>query len=294
MNIKEFIKEKRPNISESSIQTYSSILRSLHKKVFGEKNFETDDFDNTDKILKFLSDLEPNKRKSILSALVVITNNKKYREQMLDDIREYNKEISEQKKTESQEENWVNQNDIKDLYEDLKTNAENLYKKKNINNSDLQQIQNYVIVSLLGGVIGDYPIRRSKDYVDFKVGNIDKEKDNFLEGNYCIFNSYKTAKFYNQQKIFCPPKLRNILKKWISINPTEYLLFDTNFNQLSSVKLNQRLNKLFGKKVGVNILRHSILTDKFGDQIKKNKEIDKVLSDMGSSAQQLKVYVKKD
>jgi hypothetical protein len=89
--------------------------------------------------------------------------------------------------------------------------------------------------------------------------------------------------------------LKNTLTKWIKINPTDYLLFDTNMNPLTSVKLNQRLNRLFdGKKVGVNQLRHTYLTDKYGDTLIKNKEIANTMSDMGSSANMLKTYVKED
>jgi len=71
------------------------------------------------------------------------------------------------------------------------------------------------------------------------------------------------------------------------------LLFDKNMSPLTNVKLNQRLNKIFdGKKVGVNGLRHSVLTDKFGDTIAKKKEVDKVMTDMGSSSAMLDTYVK--
>ena len=83
--------------------------------------------------------------------------------------------------------------------------------------------------------------------------------------------------------------------KWAKINPTDYLLFDANMNKLSSVKLNQRLNRIFdGKKVGVNQLRHTYLTDKFGDTIKQKNDIDETMEDMGSSASMLNTYVKKD
>jgi len=62
---------------------------------------------------------------------------------------------------------------------------------------------------------------------------------------------------------------------------------------LSSVKLNQRLNKLFdGKKVGVNLLRHTYLTDKYADTLEQKKAVEKDMADMGSSANMLTTYVK--
>ena len=145
---------------------------------------------------------------------------------------------------------------------------------------------------LLGGVY--IPPRRSKDYVDFKIKNIDKTKDNYLEKNKLVFNSYKTAKTYGQQVVDIPVQLKNILTKWIKINPTDYLLFDSNMNKLSSVKLNQRLNKIFGeKKVGVNQLRHTYLTDKYLHTIAQKDEIKETMGEMGSSSNMLDTYVKK-
>ena len=292
MNIKEYIKEKRPNLSKSSIITYGSILRNLFKNVFGDSEMDFDKFGETDKILDYLKNIPINKRKTILSSLVIITDKKQYRDLMLEDVKEYNKEIHKQEKTEEQQKSWVDGNDVKTILDDLKNNTELLYKKKNINNNDLQNIQTYIIMALLGGLY--IPPRRSKDYVDFKIKDFDKEKDNYLEKNKLYFNSYKTAKTYGLQTVEIPIQLKNILLKWIKINPTQYLLFDSNMNKLSSVKLNQRLNKIFGeKKVGVNQLRHTYLTDKYHTTIDQQKEINDDMKDMGSSSRQLETYVKK-
>ena len=250
-DLKEYIKDKRPTLSASSITTYNSILRNLYKKVFGAGEIETKKFEETDKILAHLKEVPPNKRKTILSALVIITDDKKYRDLMLEDIKEYNHEIGKQEKSDSQKENWVAGGDIKSLWDNLKRNTDLIYKKSHLTPNDLQQIQSYIIVSLLGGVF--VPPRRSKDLVDWKIKNVDKSKDNYLDKSSIHYNSYKTAKCYGEQVVQIPTALKNIITKWIKVNPTDFLLFDTNMNPLTSVKLNQRLNKLFdGKKVGVN------------------------------------------
>ena len=290
-DLKEYIKDKRPTLSASSITTYNSILRNLYKKVFGAGEIETKKFEETDKILAHLKEVPPNKRKTILSALVIITDDKKYRDLMLEDIKEYNHDIGKQEKSESQKENWVAGGDIKSLWDNLKRNTDLIYKKSHITPNDLQQIQSYIIVSLLGGVF--VPPRRSKDLVDWKIKNVDKTKDNYLDKSSIHYNSYKTAKCYGEQVVQIPTALKNIITKWIKVNPTDYLLFDTNMNPLTSVKLNQRLNKLFdGKKVGVNALRHTYLTDKYADTMEQKKKIDKDMTEMGSSANMLTTYVK--
>jgi hypothetical protein len=291
--LKELIHSKRPALSASSVTTYNSILKNLYKKVFGTGEIEPKKFEETEKILAHLKDLPANKRKTILSALVIITDDKKYRELMLEDIKTYTHEIGKQEKSETQKQNWVAGADIKQLWEQLKRNADLLYKKTHLTQGDLQQIQSFVILSLLGGMF--VAPRRSKDFCDFKIKNIDKKKDNYLDKATLVFNSYKTAKCYGEQKVVIPSTLKSLLTKWIKNNPTEYLLFDTNMNPLSSVKLNQRLNKLFdGKKIGCNSLRHSYLTDKYGEQIKKNKEMADTMTDMGSSTNMLTTYIKKE
>ena len=146
----------------------------------------------------------------------------------------------------------------------------------------------------MGGIF--IPPRRAKDFTDFRIkGNIDKTKENYLDKNQMVFTSYKCAKFYGEQKVLVSPELKKILTKWISVNPTDYLFFDSFFQPLSSVKLNQRLNKLFdNKRISVNALRHSYLSNKYQNTIETNKELENDLTSMGSSILQQKVYIKKD
>jgi hypothetical protein len=289
--IEKALKENRPNITKSSLKTYESILRNLYKKVFNTEEISIKDFNDSKKIINYLKELPSNKRKTILSALVVITDNKDYRELMLDDIKEYNKEEAKQKKTENQEDNWVEKDYLDNLYNNLTKDAKVIYQKQKLTSSDYQDIQNYIILSLFGGFY--IPPRRSKDYVNFKIKNINKDEDNYINKNTMVFNSYKTAKTYGQQQVDIPKELKTILNKWIKINPTDYLLFDSSFNLLSNVKLNQRLNKLFGKKVGVNMMRKSYLSDKYSDLIDKKNELAKDFKDMGSSILQENIYIKK-
>ena len=151
MNLKEYIKHKRESLSASSVNTYYSILFNLYKKVFGkEDEMDYKKFDDSKDILEHLKNLPPNRRKTILSALVVITSNKNYRDLMMNDIKDYNADMSKQEKSETQKDNWVEQPAIKSLWEELKKNADLLYKKTKLSSSDLQQIQSFIIISLLG------------------------------------------------------------------------------------------------------------------------------------------------
>lgn len=295
-DLKEVIKKARPTLSDSSITTYNSILKNLYAKVFGDKEIDLDNFEKSDKILKHLEDVEPNKRKTILSALVVICRDPKpYRTLMLTDIKDYNKEVATQEKTEEQKENWLEQDQIQSVFNALKKESDYLFKKGDLTTNDLQKIQNFIIVALFYLI----PPRRAKDFCDFKIrGTIDKEKENWFDEKVSEFSfaSYKTSRFYGIQKVKIDKVLKAILKKWIAINPTEWLLFDNNGQKLTPVKLNQRLNKIFGSEKGcsVNQLRHSFLTNKYADSIKMKEDMAADMKAMGSSLSQSDVYIKKE
>lgn len=291
MNIKEELKKLRPNLSEGSIKTYSSILRNLHKKVFENKEIEKSDFDECQRILDHLKDIPANKRKTILSALVVLTDKDDYREVMNGDVSDYNKEIQKQEMTETQRENWITTDEIRTIFNTLENDAKILFKKTNKTPTDMNQIQNYIIVALLGGIF--IPPRRSLDYCAMKIKNINKDEDNYINKNKFIFNRYKTAKTYGQQELEIPQQLKNILNRWISINETDYLLRDKSGNPMTSTKLNQYMNRIFGnKKIAVNAMRHSYLTDKYKRTSEENKKLAKDMSEMGSSTNMADTYIK--
>jgi hypothetical protein len=72
------------------------------------------------------------------------------------------------------------------------------------------------------------------------------------------------------------------------------LLNDSNWKPLSQVTFTQRLNKIFGKNVSVNILRHSYLSQRFADGKISLKELSQTAKNMGHSLEQSLEYVKLD
>jgi hypothetical protein len=191
MSLKEELKSKRKSLSESSLTTYSSILKNLYKKVFGEGQIKLDNFDKTKEIIEYIKDVPPNKRKSILSALVVLTDNEDYRKLMLGDINKYNSFIKTQQKTDTQEENWIEKEKIAEVFDKLEKDAKQIYKKQSLTMNDLQSIQEYIIVALLGGLF--IPPRRLLDYTEFRVKNIKKDEHNYYNRGSLYFNHYKTS-----------------------------------------------------------------------------------------------------
>ena len=293
-SLKEYIKEKRPALSPNSITTYDSILRNLYKRVFpSDESFDVAKFDDADKFLDHLKEMPATRRKTVLSALFVISQNPKYREVMMSDIGVYQTEIDKQEKTPTQEENWAEPAEVKRIWTELKDNASLLYKKKTKTVKDLQEIQKFVLLSVLGGLF--IAPRRSLDYCDFKIKNIDPTNDNFMEGKKSfVFNSYKTSRTYGRQAVPVPLALQKIITKWATVNESDFLFTDTKGQPLTNVKLNQRLNQIFqGKKISVNALRHSYLTEKYGDTIARNEALAADMAAMGSSKNVSINYIKK-
>ena len=285
--LKDVLKEKRPNLSDKSINTYASVLKTI------AKNMEFDnikDLDNDKKVLDYMKDMKPNTRKTRLSALFVLTENEAYKKHMLEDVNAYNNSMKSQVKNDKEIENWITKDELFEIYNTLKKDTNVLFRKKNKKMADLQDIQSFVMLSLFVLL----PPRRAMDFSELKIKNIDKTKDNFIKGSNLVFNIYKTSKHKGQQILAIPKELKSILNKWIKINTTDYLLFDNKGNKLTSVKINQRFKKLFGKSFSINMFRKLYLSDKYADTMTEMKNLEKDMVSMGSSKSQVNHYVKVD
>ena len=285
--LKDVLKQKRPNLSDKSINTYASVLKTIMK------NLEFDDvkqLDNDKKVLEYLKEMKPNTRKTRLSALFVLTENEAYKKHMLEDVNAYNNSMKSQVKNDKEIENWITKDELFEIYNVLKKDTNVLFRKKNKTMTDLQDIQSFVMLSLFVLL----PPRRALDYSEMKITNIDKKSDNYIKGNNLVFNIYKTSKQKGQQVLAIPKELKSILNKWIKNNTTDYLLFDNKGNKLTSVKINQRFKKLFGKSFSVNMFRKLYLSDKYADTMTEMKNLEKDMEKMGSSKSQVQHYVKVD
>jgi len=287
--IKNKLKENRSHLSESSVNTYASTLKNLFYKVFPNSTFDIKLFNKSTEIQKYLEDISPNKRKSILSSLFVLTKDPVYQKSMVQDINNYEENIKMEIKTPTQENYWIEKDELDSVYNQIKNKAVYLFKKKELSKDDLNDIQNYIILSLYTLI----PPRRSLDFTEMKIHNPSPD-DNHINKNKFVFTKYKTAKFNGTQYEEIPKELMSILKKWIKINPTDYLLFDSNKNKLTPSKLTRRLNRIFGKNISTSALRHLYISHKYQNFIKENESLEHDLKSMGSSMIQIPQYLKKD
>jgi integrase len=281
------IKDNRPKLSASSLKTYVSILSNIYKQMKGDG--DVDWFSkNVKEILEYMDTKNDQTKKTSLSALYVLTKKDEYKEVMTTVLASVNATYKQQKKTSKQEENWISGDEVKKVYDDLLQKATAMLSKKVVFN-DSKFIQFLLVAFLSGAVI---PPRRSQDYGEMKIRNYDPKIDNYFKGDKFYFNVYKTAKTYGLQTLDVPKPLSALIKKWVKLNPTDYMLYSSNKQKLSSPQINRILNEAFGKAISTNMLRHIYLSDKYKN-IPAIASIDALAEQMGHSSSQALEYIKR-
>jgi len=292
------IKKNKPNLAPSSIKTYLNILNSLGKKMNIDGDYETYYKKNSSKVLDFLKDEKPSRRKTILSALVVLCGEcdatKKYRDQMMKDQETYITEEKNQSRNETQKENWMSWNEIKNVFEELEKEVKPLLTKKieNLTDKNIKRIQEYILLAVYVLI----PPRRALDYTNFKITDVNTKTDNFydLKKKEFVFNKYKTSKKHGEQRVKVPLRLQLILKKWLAINPSDMLFWSENGKELKQNQITNWLNKIFDKKISVNMLRHIYITENVLKDMPKLTHLEDIANNMGNTVGQQMLYVKRD
>jgi len=244
-----------------------------------------------DKVMDHLDKVKYNVRKTILSALVAVSDGtvqSKYRKQMIEDSQKWNALQKQNIMSETQKANWISWKEVEEHLAVLKKKYSWVLKEKEpVKISDLLECQQYVMLAVYTLI----PPRRIQDYILMKIKSktIDMGADNFYMKGAFHFRTYKTAKFMGLQIEKLPKELDTIIKKWILVNPTDYLFFDWKKEQLTGPALTKMLNAIFGKNISVNILRHVYVTEKAGPLI---AELQKTASAMGHDLHMQQQYIK--
>jgi hypothetical protein len=286
------IKHERPNLSESSIKTYTNVLKSMFKDIWPGKEFDhTLYITEQEKAMNHMQSIKFNIRKTILSALVSFTTGvvqTKYRNQMMEDSQKYTALQHQHIKTEEQKENWMSWKEIEEHLAKLKNQYYYVFKEEKPTREEIMNLQSYVILACYVLM----PPRRAMDYCKMKVRNYDKATDNFYEGGKFHFLQYKTAKFMGVQIQKVPKTLELLLRKWIAFHDMDYLFANSDDKEIAGSGMTKILNTIFKPKlISVNMLRHIYITEKSAPLIDKLKE---TADAMAHSTGMQGLYVKKD
>jgi hypothetical protein len=263
------IKENRPNLGTNSIKTYISSLTSINKKMDGEKTLEWYD-KNAKNIIEFLDKGNKKTSKTILSAIYILNSNKEIHDKMISLSNEVNEEYKTNKKTDKQQDNWIPSDKIKDIYKDYYDKTIKILKQRIITKYDTEIVIKYLLLGFLSGSI--LPPRRSLDYALLKIKNYDEDVDNYYKKGVCYFNNYKTKNVYGKQTMVVPKELDDVIKKFNKINPTDFMLFSTNGQPLTSSQITRILNDIFNMNVSTSMLRHIFLSDKYANVEEQMKQ----------------------
>jgi hypothetical protein len=290
------ITKHRPNLSVSSLKTYRSILTNLYKKIKPDEKYDKDYFITHPRVvINFLKDIKPALRKTTLSALTVYTLDDDkvsnlYKVQMMADGKVSKEETMNQEKTEKQKDNWITQEEVIQKYNALEKVIKPIFNDSGtLSTRDLEKIQDYIIASVYVLI----PPRRLLDYSEFKLKDFVEGEDNYMKNGIFYFNRFKTAKF-KKDSFKVPTKLKNLIQKWGKITNSPFLLFQSRNKdkQISPSFLNSTLHRIFGKKISVNNLRHSYLTEYYKDT-PALKDMNELADQMGHTVNTALEYVKK-
>ena len=281
-------------IAPTTADAYIKTLFTLNdKKPF--KNFAF--LKKTDVIMEKLSKYAESTQKTLLASIASVLSLEKdkaaykktykfYYDKMMGAAAEA-KKVDTAEKTESQETNWIEWTDV--------------LKKRFELAPDPTKLLHYLVLSLFTEI----PPRRNQDYLDMvvhrllkkeKVEDLPKEKNYLIiigkEPKYFIFNVYKTAKTYGQQKVDIPDSLAEVITTYLTKlgkQPKDhpFLQYEDKTSFTAPNAITRILNSVFGKKVGSSMLRHSYLTSKYN--IADMTEDAKA---MGHSLAEQKTYMK--
>jgi integrase len=247
---------------------------------------------DTEAIEKKLEKYSTNSKRTFYIAIVSFLPEKnKIRKFYYDKMMEINKAGRDNTdKSETQKQNWMSQQEVQAVWEKLKEEAEPLLSKKKISESETKLLQSYVILSLF--VL--QPPRRSLDFTQMVVvpsfnENLDKAYNYLsLKDKTFYFNNYKTNKTYQTQTVPVSDELFNLLKNYRK----KGLLLQNNEKSLTSPQMTLILNKIFGKKISVSMLRNIYMTSRYGDE---SKALKQDAHDLGTSVNVAQSnYIKKD
>lgn len=280
--MEQVLKSNRPNLKESSIRNYVSNLKSLYRGVFGTDEYTLQRFNDTAPILDYLQQKPLSSQLALLSYLVVLTNNPVYTE-VMKNLKPFRDQQIESR-PEVDADHSVNNVEIMKVFDKLKKRSDAIYKSGDITPKTLLELQNTILVALMGNIY--IPPRRSMDYVEMLLHDKQDNK-NYIDGNHLIFNVYKTARTYGQQRIKIPAALKKLIDAYKIVSPYQYLFTGLQGKQLHSIT--PRLTKIFNHAVGVNSMRRNS-TQQFGEFADLTPQVKAHMKGMGSSMGVLNHY----
>jgi hypothetical protein len=308
MDFVQMVKQMKPNLRDTSVQSYAVSLKSIAPPEATDLEFLKD----TDDVMSRLEKYKPNTRKNYLNAAIVVLKGSEddtfekaveFYEEKRDKFQDdYQDQVNAHKKTASQEANWVAWPDYEAM---VKKMGSEVKFRGTLDSKEEQKFQDYLVVLLHQ----HYPVRN--DFANLQVRTrkqwremteAEKTSHNyFVHGTNdtysFILNHYKTSGKYGQKTMeVTDDDVKQALRRWMRHNDSEHFLRNRKGAPLNSNGITKSLARIgqkeLGRKLGSSLLRHSYLSHKYAADIAKNKEKQKDAEVMMHSLQTQSEYVK--
>jgi len=300
MSVLDKLKDK--NISPSTLNLYiKNLIRLNDDEEIKNFNFLKD----SKKILEKIKNKSENTQRTYIISIVSLLKeqtepkNKKLYDTYYKILIEFNNKLKNNtEKSEKQEQNWISQDEVQEIYNKLEEAATPYLlakRKKDATAKEWTHILDWFVL----GLYVCQPPRRNIDFILMMViktfsPEMDKQYNYYsLDDNTMYFNNFKTQKTYKLQTIVANDKVKENFKKYLENHPLRAQIKKLKINQFvpllvnfeghpveSKESITRILNKIFDKKVGSSMLRNIYLTDKYS-AINKEKQED--AENMGTS-----------
>ena len=296
------------------MSAYTVNLEKLHDRLHGTRGF--DDLEWLKDTSAVLGSLQKHcvsylTQRNYLNAVVVILLNRDGFQAALhtyqahrDKFNDQYMEIQQTKEPSAkQAQNWVPLSDIRELIDEYDEHAKLLRNHADINLKDKVAMQDRFMLHFWT----TYPMRNdlhNTRVITKRVFNaldqVDKDNKNYIiVGKEVVLSigNYKTRKKYGVKKIPIEEKpVLKAMKQWLSVSPnSEYILVNVkDGTPMSSLHITQNLTRIFkkhfNKSVGSTLLRHIVLTEKFGKQLQDMELMADMMAHTVSTAHN--IYIK--
>lgn len=277
------LKEKRPLLGDSSLKTYCSLLNSLFRKIGIESISQLPKYKK--QIIEQLNNTESHQsRKTILSPLVILTDDDDYKQMITESTQRVNDKYRTQRVDIEKLKGMMTMDELKEHHRQttvraLKSKTDGAY-------------QDLMISLLFTGAEGDLPPRRLMDYTEMKTKNYNKTEDNWTDGRQMMFHKYKTVASKGPQVWPIPKELQKYVRKAISLSDSDYLLHTPVGKKYTTSSMSKKLKATYG--VSVDGLRAIYLSNMYKGMPALD-EMERVADMMGHSASTAMAnYVKTD
>lgn len=289
----KILRERRPNISDSTLKTYASLILSLNKKVNNVGDDVLEFFTKKYKlVIDFIKEHHKSEQtiKTILSSLFILTNVDEYRKVMIDYCKSVNENYKQSKVANNRQEQLnVTIDDLKDKCREMLA----LLKK----NPTIENYQNYFITAVTSSLY--FPPRRNLDWISMKCRNVNKKEDNYFDKNFIYFQKFKTRRYHDdptslERRIPMPAELYFYLKKFQKVSEdSDYLFYNKKGDPMTSPAWTKVLTKIYKNNITTDIIRSLFISDYLKGGMPSLQEFENTMAMMGSSVNSALLFYNK-